>query len=366
MVGVNIIKDFEWVRFSECDIHDEFFDSLKSDYNGFESWFDKKSKNGDKAFILFIDDKIKAFLYLKEEENEEIKLTDGQSLSAEKRLKIGTLKLSDDLKGRRIGEGVIRVALWKWQELRDVNQIYVTIFDKHTSLIELVKLFGFKLVGHRSNREGVYVKDKNNLDYTTAKSSFPYIDPDFQRGGYLTIYPQFHDALFPDSRLKNIQQNVEDIEAANGITKDYIATPTNPIDYKEGDVVFIYRISEQEPKRYKSAITSFGVVTKCTCIKLNGKKMCDFKDFVKLVGNKSVFSEDYLKEKLDNNHNIYLLEFLYNGYFGEGHNVINKTLTDNGLFGGGHPYHRKLTKDEVNLIFKLGEKDVQNIIIDKA
>ena len=35
---------FEYVEFTECDVNDSFFDSLKMDYPEFESWFQRKSK----------------------------------------------------------------------------------------------------------------------------------------------------------------------------------------------------------------------------------------------------------------------------------------------------------------------------------
>jgi len=37
-------------KFSEIDINDPFFDSLKSDYIGFEDWFSRKAEK--KAYIL--------------------------------------------------------------------------------------------------------------------------------------------------------------------------------------------------------------------------------------------------------------------------------------------------------------------------
>jgi hypothetical protein len=37
-------------KFSEIEINDPFFDSLKSDYAGFEDWFSRKADK--KAYIL--------------------------------------------------------------------------------------------------------------------------------------------------------------------------------------------------------------------------------------------------------------------------------------------------------------------------
>ena len=35
-------------RFSDIDINDPFFDSLKDDYRGFVKWFNKKRKEGER------------------------------------------------------------------------------------------------------------------------------------------------------------------------------------------------------------------------------------------------------------------------------------------------------------------------------
>ena len=59
---------FEYVEFNECDVNDSFFDSLKMDYPEFESWFQRKSKEHEKAYShpcdkINIDDKIGTELY---------------------------------------------------------------------------------------------------------------------------------------------------------------------------------------------------------------------------------------------------------------------------------------------------------------
>ena len=58
-----------------CDIDtkDDFFDSLKNDYRGFENWYSKKAQEGCKAYVTrYNNGKIGSFLMLKvEDENED-------------------------------------------------------------------------------------------------------------------------------------------------------------------------------------------------------------------------------------------------------------------------------------------------------
>jgi hypothetical protein len=96
--------------FCNIDLKDNFFDTLKQDYPEFELWYCKKMKEKEKAFVKYLDGNIAAFLYLKEE-NEKLETI----LPKKKRLKIGTLKLSESIKGTKVGEGLIANALWKFK-----------------------------------------------------------------------------------------------------------------------------------------------------------------------------------------------------------------------------------------------------------
>ena len=74
---------FERKRFSEIDLDDPFFDSLKADYpgtsssTGFVQWFAAKAASGKRALVFEDDQGIGAFINLKSNETEEIKLADG-------------------------------------------------------------------------------------------------------------------------------------------------------------------------------------------------------------------------------------------------------------------------------------------------
>ena len=73
---------FERKRFSEINLDDPFFDSLKADYPkdanniGFENWFAKKAQTGSTALVFDDDEGLGAFVCLKEE-NEAIALKEG-------------------------------------------------------------------------------------------------------------------------------------------------------------------------------------------------------------------------------------------------------------------------------------------------
>lgn len=353
---------FRTCSFGECDINDDFFRTLRQDYGpDFDLWFAKKTRENEQAYV-FRDQGIQAFLYVKSVDDDSIPGV----LPRAKRMKIGTLKISEESQGQRIGEGAIGIALWRWQQ-SDLNEIFVTVFPKHDKLIHILESFGFHNVGSKANGEFVFVKDKSKMDYSSAKTAFPFIDPAFSRGKYIPINDIFHDTLFQYSELMHVKRPSDEdaMAASNGLSKVYIATPNHPISHGPGDVAIIYRIHTGDGlKKYKSVATSFCTVTRQIPIKTDGRSLMSRDDYLSIVGNKSVYSQEELVEIFDNaKYNLIVIEMMYNGYFGPGHNVTYDYLKTSGFFEG-HPYDVELTKDQVFEILRMGGKDVRDIIIN--
>jgi DNA-directed RNA polymerase subunit M/transcription elongation factor TFIIS len=141
--------------FSEVDLNDPFFQSLRDDYPGFDDWFKRKSEQD--AFVQYDDNnKIIGFLYLKMEYNLVDDVT--PNISAKNILKVGTFKI--EAHGTKMGEQFIKI-ITDYAVNEDADICYVTIYEKHNSLINLVQQFGFKLYGTKgtdSHKENVYIK----------------------------------------------------------------------------------------------------------------------------------------------------------------------------------------------------------------
>ena len=351
---------FELKEFRECSHTDEIFNSLKDDYDGFETWFNKKSKSGETAYVYVDKGSIQAFLYVKDWEDEAV-----GDLPKKPRIKIGTMKVCDTHKGKRLGEGAIGLALWKWQQ-SDLDEIYVTVYPKHTGLIELLKSYGFRY-GTKKGEEDVYIKDKTDMDYSDPKKAFPYLDPNFTRGRYIPINDTNHDRMFQNSELKNTDRVIGDLSVSNGMTKVYIATPIEKMDYKEGDAIFIYRryTGKEHKPSYKSAVTSYCTVLRVIPVKEKGKVLVFFREYRNMAGNKTVYTDEELSTEF-RKQNVYLIELLYNGYFGAGNNVNYSTLVKEGLFKDEHPYKLKLTREETFKLLKMGGKNENDIIVNKS
>lgn len=360
---------FSLRKFSDINLADHFFDSLKADYPGTDSspsfitWFNKKAGEGRTALIFDDEEGLGAFISLKTE-IEEIKLQ-GRNLPIKQRTKISTLRIAERYRGQRLGEGAIGLVLWKWQQLGH-EEIYVTVYPSHNDLIGQLEKFGFTFAGYNLDGECVYMRSRKAVDYSDPYKPFPFIKPNFEKAGYLLINDYYHDTLFPYSELKNTLQTGVALKVTNGLSKIYVGAQYTPPHYNPGEPILIYRIHNGSgTKRYKSCLTSFCVVTDVIQAKQNYRIMLPFNDLLRRIGNKSVYDSQELKTKYDNDKNVVIIEMLYYGYFGEGHNINMDWLDSNGLWSSStYPALIQLSPDQFKHILREGNIDVDNVIIN--
>ena len=141
--------------FGNINLGDEFFDSFRGDYEGFDKWYNGKAGDNEKAYICYEGDVLKAFLFLKVEDENESYYDIKPSFSRKKRLKIGTFKVVSN--GLRIGERFLKIVFDNARQYK-VDEIYVTIFDNRPELLSLTYLlekFGFKYYGEKTSKSGV-------------------------------------------------------------------------------------------------------------------------------------------------------------------------------------------------------------------
>ena len=147
------------------DLEDDFFASFRKDYFEFDKWFKKKQQEGVQAYVTTTNEnKITSFLLLKEENETEDYSFFKKPFKPGKRIKISTFKVSDT--GKKIGKTFIQIILNEAIK-KNVDEIYVTIFEKHKSLINLLEQNGFKLFTYKNTKKGngvvekelIYVKD---------------------------------------------------------------------------------------------------------------------------------------------------------------------------------------------------------------
>lgn len=297
---------FQYKYLTDIDLEDPFFDSLRKDYDGFNAWYKRKESEKRKAFVLYGDQGLLAFIFLKSEINE--RCEDIQPpLEPCRRLKVGTLKI--EAHQTKLGERVLKL-IFDQAILYGFEEIYLTIFPKHTPLIKLLHSYGFEEHG-KKNEELVLIKRLTSPSAGDIKLDYPRFNPE-RKAFLLSVMPTYHTRLFPDSILNNEQtyskELIQDCSHTNSIQKVYISWNENVSTLKEGDLITIYRTSdEQGPAHYRSVVTSICTVSKV--IKSNYWSSCE--DFIKDVLPYSVFSEEELTSFYKKT-NFYVIHMLYN------------------------------------------------------
>ena len=293
--------------FGNINIVDEFFNSFIEDYSEFKNWFNKKSDNI--SYVCNTDNGIKAFLYLKIEDINSESYTDiFPNFTHKKRLKIGTFKVIST--GYRLGERFLKI-IFDNAIANNVEEIYVTIFDKRDEqqrLINLLEEWGFVLWGDKKTKNGiekVYVKDfSKKIDEINPQKSYPFVTLKDNQKFIVPIYPEYHTELFPDSILKNESSNdfIENEPHRNALKKVYVSRAYNR-NLKKGDLIVFYRTGGH----YAGVVSTLGIVESVIT------EIRDESHFIELCRKRSVFPDDELRKLW--NYNIrnrpFIVNFLY-------------------------------------------------------
>lgn len=342
--------------FSSIDLNDIFFDSLKDGYAEFSDWYNRKAAEGATAYVQYDNlNKVIGFLYLKVETGplEDIDPPRGDK----KRLKVGTFKVNPH--GTRFGERFVKKIMDK-AIAENVDEIYVTVFDEHNALMELLARYGFMNKGIKSTVNGdeqVLVKDmKSALD--DIYLDYPLIQTNNRRKFALGIYPKYHTKLFPDSILNNEDYSlIQDVSETNSIHKVYISF-MDLSSLEPGDLIAMYRTSDGKgPAYYRSVITS-------VCVLEEIKKKGDFKNldsFLSYAKAHSVFDEKELTDWYNTRSQIFVIRMTYNVAFNK--KVTNKQLQDDLAIKPEYWGFFSLSDDQFNGLLEKGEV-YENIVIN--
>jgi hypothetical protein len=168
------------------------------------------------------------------------------------------------------------------------------------------------------------------FDYNRPMATYPRIPRNPERPVRIVpIEAEYHSLLFPGSDLQGAIHQIDDyIPASDAIRKIYLAKGQNAEYTNTGDLLLFYRKKHQEepgPSRYRSAITTVGVVEKVF------REGIDFKgveQFSNIAGKRTAFSPDELIQQYQDSRRI-IIQFLYLLSFGKAHNVNYQTLMDN-------------------------------------
>ena len=356
--ALTVEKEF----FGNIDVSDDFFDSFRDAYDGFDNWFARKCD--EEAYICRSDEgRILGFLYLKTEEPSESYFDIEPTFTPKRRLKVGTFKVEST--GFRLGERFVKIIFDNALQ-RKVDEIYVTLFTNRGELVALEELlyqWGFSYYGikHHNGEENetVLIKALHSMMIgATPKANYPNIS--YSCNKYiLPILPQYHTTLLPDSQLNSENRiNFLGHEAHRyALQKVYIFwASTNGA--KPGDLILFYRMGLLgENKKYKSVVSTIAIVDEII------ENIRSESELLSLSQNRSVFTKDELKGFWKNHsYNIKVLKFIFVksltkrltlGYLWE-HNIIPAP-------GGPRPF-TKLSDEQFNMIIQDSETRIEYVV----
>ncbi|WP_245259642.1 N-acetyltransferase [Methylobacterium sp. 10] len=349
---LRMLNNLRLTKFENVDLEDEFFDSLKQDYPGFEKWFSGKAKEPVYVVDNITKQGIRGFLYLKVENG--VVSDVYPKMPKAKRLKIGTLKIIAH--GTKLGERVLKKA-FDTAIAENASEIYVTILPKHAALIQLFERYGFKHHGTK-NSEHVFVRDMTSFSGDIIKD-YPLISLKNKRYFMLAIYPEYHTKLFPDSILHNEDSDiVQDVSYTNTIHKVYIAK-LSLTRMSRGDVVVMYRTTDRAGQaRFRSVITSVCVVEEVR----SKKDFSSVNEFLRFSVPHSVFSVQELRKMYAEFDRMYVARMTYNAAFTK-RVIRDKLLDEVGISEQPRWDLRELTNKQTRHLAELGVLN-ERIIID--
>lgn len=292
-------------HFGDINLSDQFFDSFRDDYPGFDRWFNKKAD--EVAYVTHKGDAILSFLYVKVENESENYSDISPPFPPKRRLKVGTFKVVSN--GVRLGERFLKI-IFDNAVTYGVAEIYVTIFgntDDQKRLIELLADWGFVNHGTKTTTNGnelVFVRDfAPSFVAASPKISYPYVSTTSQ--AYLCpIYPDYHTELFPDSILttESALNFKENQPHRNALSKVYISRSFNR-NLKTGDVIVFYRTGGF----HRSVVTTIGIVENVQ------NRIASEQEFIQKCRKRSVFSDNELKKhwNYDRTNRPFVVNFLY-------------------------------------------------------
>ncbi|WP_334075007.1 hypothetical protein [Paenibacillus sp. A14] len=341
------------VKFSDLDVNNLFFDSLKEAYDGFSAWFMKKSLGEEKVYILEDQEQLLGFMYLKDENEEDNTIT--PPFCKKRRLKIGTFKIVAH--GTVLGERFLGIILKKMIE-ESHEETYVTLFEEQKGLIKLFEKFGFRFWGKKENGELVY--NKMLEVQNDIFKDFPRIQIEGNNKYLLAIRPEYHTKLFPYSKLNTEKDHrIEDLSFTNTVQKIYLTKMGGTANLAPEDKIVIYRMTDEG----KSA--EYGSVATSICTVVETRRIESFKgldEFLSYCGKGVVFTDKELRSFWGTKRYPIIIKMLYN--FSLNKRIIRQRLIEEvGLDRTAYSGFMQLTDSQFNKILELGETN-ESFIID--
>ncbi|HNB01212.1 MAG TPA: GNAT family N-acetyltransferase, partial [Nitrosomonas sp.] len=312
------IRYVDEVGANEIPLTDNIFDSLREGYDGFDEWWRTKCVNKHRRCWVVYDEGLAGLIVRKDESKEDTDAT----LPGKKILKVCTFKVRPEKRGIKLGELLLKQALW-FAQSNKYDIVYLTTQAQQEALIDLLEYYGFCHTKTLNDKELIFEKflsrDRVEIDddedlYEIAKRYYPRFYTGSRVQAYvIPIKESYHDMLFPELRnniqgdlLTPIGHGARPTRPGNTIRKVYLcrapANLTSP-----GSLLFFYKGKSDLPP--SQAITTIGIFE-------DMQEATSLMELMQLTGGRSVYREDELKKwQATTEKPVKVINFLLAGYF---------------------------------------------------
>ena len=303
------------------DPRDPIFESLRLDYPRFSEWWSSKCISEHRLCwtILGGNECVHGLVVRKSESGTEIGAAPHQRV-----LKLCTFKVADNAQGKKVGELLLRKAIWYAQQ-NGFDFVYLTTYPKQAALLDLIGRYGFETNIENTVGEIVAIKPirRTRLEISGRSDLANVLRRNYPRFTIqdpvslfaIPIQWRFHRQLFPEAaRLTPMPlfgDETFDLRQAgqkpgNTIRKVYVCRSFNKT-MKAGDVIFFYQ-SRDDAALNSQSVTTVGVVEQV-------RRAHAYRELSRLIAGRSVYSEDDLKmNAADAVQGVTVIDFLLIGH----------------------------------------------------
>lgn len=233
---------------------DPIFSSFRKDYPDFERWLQRAQREQRQTWLIEVNAQAAAFAIVNEERDPAEKV-------GQKTLKICSFKVSDNHRGFRFGELLLK-AVFSYAEANAYDSLLVTVFPKYDDLIQLFEDFGFTRIARKTilgeltlAKPLVYsAADEASLDALSFHVRYgPSAIKRQDVAAYLVpIQPRYNNVLFPETAISDsLFPGI--FPFGNGIRKAYLCNAAIR-SLSRGANLFFYR------SQIAQGLTALGVV----------------------------------------------------------------------------------------------------------
>jgi L-amino acid N-acyltransferase YncA/predicted nucleic acid-binding protein len=230
----------------ELDEADEIFQTFRQDYPQFEGWLRKCKLEHRLTWVISARGRGLAGVCIVKDEDSCPQGLRGRTL------KICSFKISDDFRGYRFGELLLKT-VFSFAFANSYSCLYVTVLEKYVDLVRLFEAFGFQTLG-RKTELGELVMVKSLLISRQSYDSMLPLEFHIQYGPLRTkpegvhvfvvpIQPRYHRRLFPEMEAQS-ELSPGDEPFGNSIRKAYLCNAAVR-RIGQGSILLFYRSGDQ-------------------------------------------------------------------------------------------------------------------------